>query len=107
MSTGTLARLREKNPPAEMSDTDFLVVLGLFRPLEAACEGDGLPDPTVDGLYEATLAQIGGEGLDSGWALVAARLRQVILDHSGEVGCDCGSLAWLEREQLHYAKEET
>lgn len=96
-----------KKTPAGMSDTDFLVVLGLFRALEAACEADGLPDPTVDGLYEAALAQIGGEGLDSGWALVAARLRQVILDHAGEVGCDCGSLAWLEREQLHYAKEET
>jgi hypothetical protein len=90
-----------------MSDTDFLVVLGLFRALETACEGTGLPDPVVDDLYEDAIKQIGGEGLDSGWALVAARLRQALLEHAAEVGCDCGSLAWLEREQLHYAKEES
>jgi hypothetical protein len=79
----------------------FLVVLGLFRALEAA--GDDLPDPAVDALYEAALAELDGQEFDSGWALVAARLRQVILDHAETLGCDCGSLDWLEREQLHYA----
>jgi len=88
-----------------MNDADpFLVVLGLFRALEAA--EDRLPDPTVDGLYEGALAELDGQDLDSGWALLAARLRQVILDHAAEVGCDCGSLAWLEREQLHHARKE-
>jgi hypothetical protein len=90
-----------------MSELDpFLIVLGLFRALEAACEGDGLPDPTVDSLYEAAVEEIGPEGLDSGWALVAAKLRKVILDHAGEIGCDCGSLAWLEREQLYHASQD-
>jgi hypothetical protein len=74
---------------------EYLVVMGLFRALERAEE---LPDPIVDGLYEAALTEIGGEGLDSGWALVAARLRQALLEHSSEVGCDCGSLERLERE---------
>jgi hypothetical protein len=54
----------------------FLTAWGLFRALETACEGTGLPDPTVDDLYEAAIDEIGGEGLDAGWHLVAARLRQ-------------------------------
>jgi hypothetical protein len=93
-----------------MSERDepdpFLVTLGLFRALEAACDGKGLPDPVVDDLLEAAIDEIGGEGLDAGWHLVAARLRQALLDHASEVGCDCGSLAWLEREQLGRAAQE-
>ena len=85
-----------------MAADPFLIVLGLFRALETA--GEELPDPAVDGLYEGALAELDGQELDSGWALVAARLRQVILDHASKLGCDCGSLAWLEREQLHYAQ---
>lgn len=66
----------------------------------------------MDDLYEDALTEIGGEELDSGWALVAARLRQALLEHASELGCDCGSLAWLEREQLRQAanvisREET
>ena len=57
-----------------MSAGPFLTCWGLFRALEAACEGTRLPSPTVDGLYEAALTEIGGEGLDAGWHLVAARL---------------------------------
>jgi hypothetical protein len=86
-----------------MTDADpFLTVLGLFRALEAA--GDDLPDPTVDGLLEGALAELDGQDMDSGWALVAARLRQVLVEHAETLGCDCGNLAWLEREQLHYAQ---
>jgi hypothetical protein len=84
-----------------MSADPFLTCWGLFRSLESACEGAGLPDETVNGLYQAALTEIGGEGLDLGWHLVAAWLRQVILEHASETGCECGSLAWLEREQLH------
>ena len=86
-----------------MAADPFLVVLGLFRALETA--GQELPDPVVDSLYTSAIAELDGQDLDSGWALVAARLRQVILDHAQELGCDCGSLAWLEREQLHYAEQ--
>jgi hypothetical protein len=57
-------------------------------------------------LYEAALAELDGQELDSGWALVAARLRMALLDHAQELGCDCGSLQWLEREQLHYVAQE-
>jgi hypothetical protein len=86
-----------------VGDADpFLVVLGLFRALEAA--GDDLPDPVVTDLYEAALAELGGQEMDSGWALVAARLRQALLEHADRVGCSCGSLEWLEAEQLHYAE---
>jgi hypothetical protein len=88
-----------------VTDADpFLVTWGLFRALETA--DDALPDPVVDDLYADAIEQIGGDGLDSGWALVAARLRQALLDHAETLGCDCGSLAWLEREQLHYAERE-
>jgi len=88
-----------------MSEADpFLVTWGLFRALETACEGKGLPDPTVDDLYEQALDEIGGDGLDRGWHLVATLLRQVILEHAAAVGCDCGSLEWLEREQFHHAE---
>ena len=86
-----------------MGDADpFLIVLGLFRALEAA--GDDLPDSAVDALYAGALAELDGQAMDLGWSLVAARLRQVILDHAETLGCDCGSLDWLEREQIHYAQ---
>jgi hypothetical protein len=53
-----------------VDDADpFLTVWGLFRALEAACEGTGLPDPTVDGLYDAALGELDGQGLDVGWHL--------------------------------------
>jgi hypothetical protein len=45
------------------------------------------------------------EGLDSGWALVAARLRQALLEHARELGCDCGSPEWLRSEQLRLANQ--
>jgi hypothetical protein len=89
-----------------MSADPFLTCWGLFRSLETACEGAGLPDETVNALYEAALDEIGGEGLDRGWHLVAARLRQVILEHAQQVGCNCGSLEWMEREQFHHALAE-
>jgi hypothetical protein len=89
-----------------MSADPFLTTWGLFRALETetACEGTGLPDPTVDGLYEAALAEIGGDGLDAGWHLVAARLRQALVEHAQELDCDCGSAAWVEREQFARAE---
>jgi hypothetical protein len=87
-----------------MSDLDpFLIVWGLFRALESA---EDLPDPTVNDLLDQAEDEIGVQGLYSGWALVAARLRDVLLVHAQEVGCDCGSLQWLEQEQLHYASQE-
>ena len=90
-----------------MSADPFLTTWGLFRALETACEGTGLPDPTVDDLYEAAIAELDGEGLDSGWHLVASRLRQALVEHARELGCDCGSLAWLERSHLHHAQRLT
>jgi hypothetical protein len=92
-------RRRDAGDPDE-----FLVVLGLFRALEAACDGPGLPDPTVDDLYESVIAELDGGQLDRGWHLVAARLRAALLEHAAELGCDCGSLAWLEKEQLYHAE---
>jgi hypothetical protein len=88
-----------------VSEADpFLVTWGLFRALEAA---ETLPDPTVDSLLEAAEAEIGTEGLLSGWALLAALLGDQLLRHSQQLGCDCGSLAWLERSQLHHAQRLT
>jgi hypothetical protein len=87
-----------------VGDADpFLIALGLFRALEAAPD---LPDPTVDDLLDQAEDEIGTDGLLSGWALVAGRLRDVLVVHAREVGCDCGSLEWLEQEQLHYAAQE-
>jgi hypothetical protein len=88
-----------------VSDADpFLVTWGLFRALEAA---ETLPDPTVDELLEAAEDEIGTDGLLSGWALVAALLRHHLLRHADQLGCDCGSPEWLEREQLHLASRES
>jgi hypothetical protein len=84
-----------------MSELDpFQITWGLFTALETAEE---LPDLTVDGLLEAAEAEIGTDGLLSGWALVAALLRKLLVDHADQVGCDCGSAEWLEETQLHYA----
>jgi hypothetical protein len=80
------------------------VTHGLFRALERAEE---LLDPTVDELLEAAEVEIGTDGLLSGWALVAALLRDQLLQHSQQLGCHCGSLAWLEREQFHHAQRLT
>ena len=88
-----------------MADRGFLVTWGLFRALETALDGDGLPDRTVDDLYEAALEEIGCGGLHEGWHLVATQLRQSLIHHAEELGCDCGSLQWLEREQLGRAAD--
>jgi hypothetical protein len=87
-----------------MSADPFMTVWGLFRALEAACEGTGLPDPTVNGLLEAAEDEIGPGGLCAGWHLVAARLRQALVEHAEELDCDCGSAAWMEREQFPRAE---
>jgi hypothetical protein len=86
-----------------MSDSNFLVTWGVFRALESACEGDGLPDSTVDALDRAAEDEIGVEGLIAGWSLVATKLRRALLEHAAKVGCSCGSLEWLEAEQLRHA----
>jgi hypothetical protein len=87
-----------------VNDADpFLVVLGLFRALEAA---ETLPDPLVDELLEAAMAELDEQRLLSGWALVAALLRQHLLAHARRLGCDCGSLDWLETVQLHHFGQE-
>ena len=62
-----------------MPDRGFLVTWGLFRALEAALDGDGLRDRTVDDLYEAVLEEIGCGGLHEGWHLVATQLRQSLI----------------------------
>jgi hypothetical protein len=71
------------------------------------CSGRSRPPRSyqipVDGLLEAAEAEIGTDGLLSGWALVAALLRKLLVDHADQVGCDCGSAEWLEETQLHYA----
>jgi hypothetical protein len=85
-----------------MSADPFLAVWGLFRALEAA--GEELPDPLVADLYEDAIKALGPAGLDSGWALVAARLRQALVEHAQELDCDCGSAAWMEREQFARAE---
>jgi hypothetical protein len=77
------------------------VVWALFTKREAA---ETLPDPEVEAFFEAAEAQIGVDGLLSGWGIVAARLRQMILGHA--TACDCGSLEWMQREQLHLANRE-
>jgi hypothetical protein len=81
----------------------FLVAWGLFRALEAA---EMLPDPTVGELLEAAEAEIGVQGLYSGLALVATVLRYRSQEHAQELGCDCGSVAWLEREHLNHAEHQ-
>ena len=90
-----------------MTDTDpTAIVWGLFVLLETIADQDrDLPDPEVDAFLEAAEAEIGPDGLLSGWA-VAAILRKHLIDHAEKVGCDCGSPEWLEREQLHPASQE-
>lgn len=90
-----------------MTDTDTdptAVVWGLFVLLEMTAEQDkDLPDPEVDAFLEAAEAEVGTDGLLSGWAIVAAILRKHLIDHADTLGCDCGSPEWLAREQLHLA----
>jgi hypothetical protein len=52
------------------------------------------------------MAELDEQGLLSGWALVAALLRHHLLQHARQLGCDCGSLAWLETVQLHHFGQE-
>jgi len=87
-----------------VTDTDpVAVVWGLFALLETVAEQDkDLPDPQVDAFLEAAEAEVGTDGLLSGWAIVAAILRKH-LDHAETLGCDCGSPEWLAREQFHLA----
>jgi hypothetical protein len=83
-----------------VSDADpFLITWGLFRALERA---ETLPDPTVDALLDAAMAELDEQRLLSGWALVSALLRHHLLEHARQLGCHCGSLEWLETVQLHH-----
>jgi hypothetical protein len=83
-----------------MADPDeFLIAWGLFRKLEAA---EQLPDPEVDRFVEAALDQVGEDGLLSGWGIVASILCQYLREHAAALGCDCGSLEWMEKVGLHY-----
>ena len=88
-----------------MSDPDpTAVVWGLFVLLETTAEQDkDLPDPEVDAFLEAAEAEIGPDGLMSGWAIVAAILRKHLIDHAETLGCECGSAEWLNSEQLRLA----
>ena len=52
---------------------------------------------------EAAEAEIGVEGLLSGWAIVAALLRERLVEHAETLNCDCGSAEWLRSEQLRLA----
>jgi hypothetical protein len=62
-----------------------------------------------DEQIEAICQQTDEGTLLHGWHVVAARLRQALGQHAKELGCDCGSRAWLERERLGLAAygEET
>ena len=88
-----------------MTDTDSTaIVWGLFVLLERIAESDkDLPDPEVDAFLDAAEAEVGTDGLLSGWAIVAALLRQRLIEHAEQVGCDCGSAEWLNSEQLRLA----
>ena len=91
-----------------MIDADPVAVTwGLFVFLEDVEEaGRDLPDPEVDAFFEAAEAEIGTDGLLSGWALTAALLRKRLIEHAETLGCDCGSLEWLRSEQLWLAGRE-
>ena len=76
------------------------VVWALFTKLETA---ETLPDPEVDAFLEAAESEIAVDGLLSGWAIVAPLLRKRLMKHAETLGCDCGSAAWLNSEQLRLA----
>ena len=90
---------------ADPVDTDTTaVVWGLFVLLERTADQDkDFPDDEVDAFFEAAEAEIGTDGLLSGWAIVAALLRKHLIELAEKLGCDCGSPEWLEREHLHLA----
>jgi hypothetical protein len=97
--------MTDRHPDEDYSDpAELPIVWGLFRALETACEGDGLPDSTVASLGEAAEAQLGVDGLLRGWALTAAVLRARLQEHAARVGCSCGSDEWLLREQIYNAE---
>lgn len=54
-----------------------VVTWGLICKLETA---ELLPDPEADAFSEAAEAEIGTDGLLSGWAIVAALLRMGLID---------------------------
>jgi hypothetical protein len=87
--------MTETDDPAELP-----ITWALFTKLEMAPMGE-LEDAWD--YYDAAVEQVGEDGLLRGWALVAAVLRKSLQDHAAEVGCDCGSDAWLAREQIFNA----
>ena len=84
----------DRSDPAELP-----IVWGLFTKLEMAPMGE------LEEVWDYARAaedQIGFEGMDRGWHLVAFHLRRVLLEHAQ--GCDCGSDEWLQREQVRLAE---
>ena len=74
----------------------FRAALSLFIALEQ--EDNVTIRAIVDEYHEHDLLH--------GWDIVARRLRQDLEHHAQALGCDCGSLEWLERLRLDLAAAE-
>jgi hypothetical protein len=71
-----------------MTDEGYAAALSYFRAVET--------NPMTDEANEtAGLLVDGEEEIMAGLALVAALMRNALLEHAN--GCDCGSDAWLDR----------
>jgi hypothetical protein len=77
--TGSVGQAAQRREEEEEVTDPIAVVWGLFVMLEKA---EGLPDPEVDAFVEAAEAEIGTDGLLSGWAIVAALLRKRLIEHA-------------------------
>jgi hypothetical protein len=73
-----------------MTDEGYAAALSYFRAVET--------DPMTDEANETAellIREYGEAEIMAGLALVAALLRDALLQHAN--GCDCGSDAWLDR----------
>lgn len=79
--------------PEEIDYQGYRAALAFF----IAVEHDPMDDEHND-IADALVREFGEDEILRGLALVAAVLRESLLEHAN--GCDCGSDAWLERHRL-------
>ena len=75
-----------------MTDEGYRAALSYFRAVEHTPMDD-----EHNALAGDLVEEYGEEEIMAGLALVAAVIRDALRTHGEQLGCDCGSDAWLER----------
>jgi hypothetical protein len=84
-----------------MTDEGLVAAWAFFIAVEHVPMDDAHED-----IAATVVDEYGEDAILRGLALVAAAMREELRHHADQLGCTCGSDAWLEQMRLHYAAQE-